>query len=51
MSEAEHERVQMLTEGRVTIPKKIREELGIKDGSILEAYLDGKKIILEVLVK
>ena len=33
--------------GRIVIPKKIRDRLGIKKDDILEVKVDGKKIILE----
>jgi AbrB family looped-hinge helix DNA binding protein len=45
------ERVEVLDQGRVTIPKNIRDRLGIKTGSILEVYIKGKAIIMEVLLK
>ncbi len=45
------ERVEVLDQGRITIPKSIRDKLGIRRGSILEVYLKGKAIIMEVLVK
>jgi AbrB family looped-hinge helix DNA binding protein len=45
------ERVEVLDQGRITIPKNIREKLGIRAGSILEVYIKGKAIIMEVLVK
>ena len=45
------ERVEVIERGRITIPKKIREKLGIKEGTILEVYLFKDKIILDVLVR
>jgi AbrB family looped-hinge helix DNA binding protein len=45
------ERVEVLDQGRITIPKNIREKLGIRTGSILEVYIRGKAIIMELLVK
>jgi AbrB family looped-hinge helix DNA binding protein len=54
MSEAEgmlRDRVKVVDNGRITIPKAIRDKLGIKDGTILEVYTIGQKVILDVLVK
>jgi AbrB family looped-hinge helix DNA binding protein len=54
MSETEEplrERVKVLELGRITIPKGIREKLGIQDGSILEVYTVKGKVVLEVLAK
>lgn len=34
---------------RVTIPKHIRDKLGIKDGTILEVETRNEKIIMRVL--
>jgi AbrB family looped-hinge helix DNA binding protein len=45
------ERVEVLDQGRITIPKNIRDKLGIRPGSILEVYIKGKAIIMEVLIK
>jgi AbrB family looped-hinge helix DNA binding protein len=46
------ERVEVVQNGRITIPKRLREKLGIKDGSILEAYVTEKgKLVIEVLLK
>ena len=45
------ERIKMLADGRITIPKRFREELGVKEGSILEASLYKGKLLLEVLVE
>ena len=33
------ERVKMIADGRITIPKRFREHLGVKEGSILEVSL------------
>lgn len=38
--------VKALRHGQVTIPKKFREALNIKEGDVLEAELEGKKIVL-----
>lgn len=53
MSEPElRERTFIIAQGRITIPKGIREKLGLKEGSVVEVYLAGKnKIIVEVLAK
>ena len=37
--------------GRIVIPKKIRDRLGIKKDDILEVKVDGKKIILKKIEK
>ena len=36
--------------GRISIPKKIRDELSIKEGSVLELYVYKGKVVIEVLV-
>ena len=36
--------------GRISIPKKIRDALSIKEGSVLELYIYKGKMIIEVLV-
>ena len=33
--------------GRILIPKKLREKLGLKDNSIVKIYSDGSRIIIE----
>ena len=33
--------------GRIVIPKEIRRELGIKEGSALELYKDGNSVIFK----
>ena len=40
----------MISDGRITLPKRFREELGIKEGSILEGHVYKEKIVLEVLL-
>jgi AbrB family looped-hinge helix DNA binding protein len=46
------ERVEVDSFGRITIPKKIRQQLQLKNGSILEAYpVKDNKIVLEVLIR
>lgn len=37
--------------GRIVIPKKIRDRLGINKDDILEIRVEGKKIILEKIEK
>ena len=41
----------MIKDGRITIPKRFREQLGVKEGSIFEVSLYGSKLLLEVLIK
>lgn len=43
-------RVRVISHGRITIPKRLREHLKIKEGTILEAYAQEGKLILEVLI-
>jgi AbrB family looped-hinge helix DNA binding protein len=38
--------VRVKHKGQVTIPVELREELGIEEGSMLEARLDGDGIVL-----
>jgi len=45
------ERAEVISDGRVTIPKRFRDELEIKEGSILEAYVVNKKLVFEVLMR
>jgi len=44
-------RVVVQNQGRISIPKEIREALGIGEGSVLEVRVEGNKIVVEVLVK
>jgi len=44
-------RLVVQTNGRISLPKEIREALGIDEGSVLEVRVEGNKIIMEVLVK
>ena len=44
-------RIRVIGDGRVTLPKDFRAELGIKEGSILEGYIVKGKIVLEVLLQ
>lgn len=37
--------------GRIVLPKKIRDRLGIKENDILEVKVEGKTIILEKVQK
>lgn len=39
--------VKIVLNGRITIPKKFREEHGWKDNDLLMVYSDGGKIIVE----
>ena len=43
--------VKMSKKGQIVIPKKIRDKTGIQEGSVLIIRLEGKKIIIETLVK
>ena len=45
------ERVKMIKDGRITIPKRFREQLEVKEGSVFEVSLYGRKLLLEVLIK
>lgn len=40
-------KVKTSSKGQVVIPKEIREALGIKPGSVLKVYVEGRKIVLE----
>ena len=35
--------------GTIVIPKKVRENLGIKDGDLLTLHIEGNRIILETM--
>ena len=50
-SEPLRERTLVISEGRITIPQKIRNKLGIKEGSVVEVYVVKDKIIVEVLTR
>lgn len=39
--------VNVLSKGLITIPKKIREEVGMKEGDIAKVRVEGNKIIIE----
>ncbi len=43
--------INVIEDGRITIPKAFRDKLGIKKKSILEGYVLKDKIVLEVLVR
>jgi AbrB family looped-hinge helix DNA binding protein len=43
--------VKVSKKGQIVIPKKIRDKTGIQEGSVLKIRLEGKKIIIETLVK
>jgi AbrB family looped-hinge helix DNA binding protein len=38
--------VRILQHGQVTIPKKLREALGLKRGDLAEAELEGERIVI-----
>ena len=40
-------RIMVRSKGRIVLPKKIRETLGIKEGTIIECYVYGDKLIIE----
>ncbi|MGC9105422.1 MAG: AbrB/MazE/SpoVT family DNA-binding domain-containing protein [Thermoprotei archaeon] len=40
-------RVEVGKEGRITIPKSVRDSLGIKEGDVLVLTVVGRKIVLE----
>ena len=42
-------RVRVSSRGRIVIPKRVRESLGIRKGSVLNLRVEGKKIILEMV--
>jgi len=44
-------RVIVQNQGRISIPKQVREALGLREGSILEVKVEENRIVLEVLVK
>lgn len=39
--------VKMLTGGKITVPKNIREELNIQEGEILKITKEGEKFVIE----
>ena len=39
--------VNILTKGIITIPKKMREQVGIKEGDVAKVKVQGRKIIIE----
>lgn len=39
--------VKILPKGLITIPKKIRKKIGLKEGDVVKARLSGKTIIIE----
>jgi len=47
---AREKRIIVRSQGRIQIPKEIREELGIGEGSVLKISVDDGRIILEVVV-
>ena len=45
-------RVKVSPEGRITIPKPVRKQLGLKTGSILELWtIKDKRIVLDILAR
>jgi len=42
-------RIVVRSQGRIAIPKKIREQLGIDEGSILEVEVRGREVVLRVI--
>lgn len=44
-------RINVIGDGRITIPKAFRDKLGINKKSILEGYILKNKIVLEVLAR
>ena len=43
-------RIMVRSKGRIVLPKKLREALDIKEGSIIECYVYGDKLIIEKIV-
>lgn len=43
----QEEWVNILAKGIITIPKKMREKVGIKEGDVAKVKVQGKKIIIE----
>jgi AbrB family looped-hinge helix DNA binding protein len=41
-------RVKLDDKGRIVIPKEVRERFNLKEGSDLELYVEGDKIVLKV---
>jgi AbrB family looped-hinge helix DNA binding protein len=39
--------VKVLRHGQVTLPKEFREKLGINEGDLMEAELEGKRILFK----
>jgi AbrB family looped-hinge helix DNA binding protein len=40
------ERIKVTTDFRITIPSSIRNKINLKEGDILEIYLNGEEIII-----
>ena len=40
-------RIMVRSKGRIVLPKKIRETLGIKEGTIIECWVYEGKLIIE----
>lgn len=43
--------LRILTKGMVTLPKVWRQELGLMDGVMVQAYKDDRKIIIEPMAQ
>ena len=46
-SDTQEEWVNILSKGLITIPKKMRDEVGIKEGDVARVKVQDKKIIIE----
>lgn len=46
-SNTNQEWLKVLGKGMVTIPKQWRDELGIKEGSVIKAKKEGNKVVIE----
>ncbi len=46
-SKAEEKWVNVLTKGIITIPKKIREQIGLREGDVAKIKIEGNKVIIE----
>jgi len=49
MVEMYEKRIIVREEGRFTIPHEIRQELGIKENSVLEISIEDEKIVITVV--
>lgn len=39
--------VNILSKGVITLPKKMREQVGIKEGDVAQVRVDGNKIVIQ----